>query len=137
MKVFSFLFFIAFFTTKLSLEAQNWTLTKESKITEKGVKDIIPQVYTIYDMDDQEMKSLLWSAPKEENVDVRQSNVIINIGLPNGNTESFRVVRYQMMEPELSSKYDEIRTFYGISSIDAYKSVRIDYTIHGFRAVIS
>ncbi|HLO55757.1 MAG TPA: zinc-dependent metalloprotease family protein [Saprospiraceae bacterium] len=137
MKVFSFLFFIAFFTTTLSIEAQNWTLTKESKITEKGVKDIIPQVFAIYEMDDQEMKSLLWSAPKEENVDVRQSNVIINIGLPNGNTEPFRVVRYQMMEPELSSKYDEIRTFYGISSIDAYKSVRIDYTIHGFRAVIS
>lgn len=137
MKVFSFLFFIAFFTTTLSIEAQNWTLTKESKITEKGVKDIIPQVFAIYDMDDQEMKSLLWSAPKEENVDVRQSNVVINIGLPNGNTEPFRVVRYQMMEPELSSKYDEIRTFYGISSIDAYKSVRIDYTIHGFRAVIS
>ena len=137
MKVFSFLFFIASLTTSLSIEAQNWTLTKESKITEKGVKDIIPQVFTIYDMDDQEMKSLLWSAPREENVDVRQSNVIINIGLPNGNTESFRVVRYQMMEQELSSKYDEIRTFYGISLIDAYKSVRIDYTIHGFRAVIS
>lgn len=137
MKVCTFLFSVVLLATTLSTHAQKWIIAKESKIIDKGIKDITPQVYTLYELDDQEMKSLLWSAPEEDNTDVRQSNVVINIGLPEGNIESFRVVRYQMMQPELSSKYDEIRTFYGISAIDGYMSVRIDYSIHGFRAVVS
>ena len=137
MKVFSLLLSIVFLSTNQNLQAQNWSITKEDKIPNKGVKDLTPQIYTIFEMDDQEMKTLLWSAPSEENSDVRQSNVIINIGLPDGNIEPFKVIRYQMMESELSLKYEDIRTFYGMSSIDAYKSVRIDYTVHGFRAVIS
>lgn len=88
-------------------------------------------------MDDETMRSLLWSAPSESDIDVSKSNTTISVAMPDATKELFRVVRYDMMEPELAAKFPEIGTFYGISVNNPLKSIRIDYTSQGFRAVIN
>ncbi|MBK7094229.1 MAG: hypothetical protein IPH57_03875 [Saprospiraceae bacterium] len=131
-----FLFFLAFFQFSI-LFSQSWNVVSLDQIENKGIRDIIPEKYVIYNFDDEMMKTILWSSPKESEKDVANSDQIINVGLPDGKTEKFKVVEYYMMEPELALQYPDIRTFYGVSISDQLKSIRIDYTLQGFRAVIS
>ena len=121
----------------VNINGQKWNIINKHEITDKGIKDIIPDKFTLYTLDDEVMKSLLWSAPSESGTEVNRSNTFINIGLPDEVQEIFRIVRYDMMEPELAAKFPDIRTFYGIAVSNPLKSVRIDYTIQGFRAVVN
>ena len=121
----------------VNINGQKWNIINKHEITDKGIKDIIPDKFTLYALDDEVMKSLLWSAPSESGTEVNRSNTFINIGLPDEVQEMFRIVRYDMMEPELAAKFPDIRTFYGIAVSNPLKSVRIDYTIQGFRAVVN
>lgn len=129
------LFFILI--TAFQVKAQQWNIVNPNIIVDKGIKDIQPDKYILYNMDDETIRSLLWSAPSESDIDVSKSNTIISVAMPDATKELFRVVRYDMMEPELAAKFPEIGTFYGISVNNPLKSIRIDYTSQGFRAVIN
>ncbi len=126
-----------FFALTTFISGQSWIQISADEIEDKGIKDIEPQIFTIYSVDDHALKNLLWSAKPESEQDVNQSNLVIHVGLPDNRLEDFKIVQYDMMEPELASKYSEIRTFYGVSVENSAKRIRIDYTNHGFRAVIS
>lgn len=129
------LFFILI--TAFQVKSQQWNIVNPNIIVDKGIKDIQPDKYILYNMDDETMRSLLWSAPSESDIDVSKSNTTISVAMPDATKELFRVVRYDMMEPELAAKFPEIGTFYGISVNNPLKSIRIDYTSQGFRAVVS
>jgi hypothetical protein len=107
------LFFILI--TAFQVKAQQWNIVNPNIIVDKGIKDIQPDKYILYNMDDETMRSLLWSAPSESDIDVSKSNTTISVAMPDATKELFRVVRYDMMEPELAAKFPEIGTFYGIS----------------------
>lgn len=134
MRLFS-LFLVIFFP--FSGYSQSWTITSADKIRQTGIRDIQPGTYTLYNMNDDAMRAILWQAPGEQEVDMNSSNAIILVGLPDGQMESFRIVRYSMMEKALEEAYPHIRTFYGASTTVRGKRIRIDYTDEGFRAVIS
>ncbi len=135
MRIRGILFFILI--VAFQVKSQQWNIVNPNNTVDKGIKDIQPDKYILYNMDDETMRSLLWSAPSESDIDVSKSNTTISVGMPDATKELFRVVRYDMMEPELAAKFPEIGTFYGVSVINPLKSIRIDYTIQGFRAVIS
>ncbi|MBK8348992.1 MAG: propanediol utilization protein [Saprospiraceae bacterium] len=116
--------------------AQIWVQISKESLPETGVKDIQPEKYALYTTDDQTIKTLLWSAQSESIQDVRSSETMLVVGLPDYSTETFRIVRYEMMEAPLSSKYNDFGTFYGVATSGSLRNIRIDYTIHGFRAVI-
>jgi hypothetical protein len=89
---------------------QSWQVVNPANVEAKGIRDIEPQIATVYFTNDDEIRTLLWSAEKEINRDVNESLLIINVGLPNGETESFKIVQYDMMEAEIAAKYADIRT---------------------------
>ncbi|MBK9737636.1 MAG: hypothetical protein IPO92_22860 [Saprospiraceae bacterium] len=68
---------------------------------------------------------------------MNDSKTVIQVGMPDGIIETFKMVSYVMMEPGLALRYPEFKTFYGVSVTNEYKAIRIDYTSQGFRAVIS
>jgi len=130
-------FFVVFILITIQSFAQTWQITSESEIENKGRIDISPKEFALFSMDDTIMQALLWRAPHERDLGVHESDCVIMAGLPEGTTERFQVVQYDMMEPGLAAKYPEIRTFYGVSLVNPMKRIRIDYTIEGFRAVIT
>ena len=132
-----FVLFILIILQVYILPGQSWNVISSEQIENKGIRDIIPEKYVIYSVDDEMLKSILWDSPKESSGNLKTSNKIIKVGIPDGSTEDFRIIEYDMMEPELAQAYPYIKTFYGISLIDNNKSIRIDYTLQGFRAVIS
>lgn len=134
MRLLIFLFVIIF---PFLSHSQSWTETSPDKIRQTGIRDIQPGKYTLYNLDDEAMRAILWQAPDEQQTDLKSTKTVIQVGLPDGETESFRIVRYSMMEKELEEAYPHIRTFYGASTTVKGKRIRIDYTEEGFRAVIS
>lgn len=118
------------------ITAQQWTVTYEADIVTRGQRDIVPQNYITYQVDNDAIKEKLWKAPHESEVPIRESFTFLTIGLPDGTADVFRMVRYDMMESELASAHPDIRTFRGISVSDEYRYIRIDWTSNGMRAVI-
>ncbi len=119
------------------LTAQSWEMISESEVAIKNILDIIPEKFKVYKIDDKELKRKLWQAPKEGSSSLNSSDCIINVGMADGSIEQFKIMQYEMMEPELAQQYPEIRTFYGLSVQDNLMSIRIDYTLQGFRAVVT
>jgi Metallo-peptidase family M12 len=119
-----------------SMFAQKWLQVNPVNITPKGQVDFYPSVYKTYEIDDKAIKSLLWSAPHENNTSVDKSNVVISLPAADGTMLPFNIVQYDMMEKGLADQFPDVRTFYGIVKSDPSVNVRIDYTPYGFRAVI-
>ena len=122
-------------------EGQNWTPVESSEISiQTGSIDIVPNKFQLYRVNDAEIKAILDDAPtEEEKVDGDMSmgkNVIIKLGLPDGESEEFMIYEYKMMESGLASQFPDFKTYYGNSISNPLHHVRIDYTTHGLRAMI-
>ena len=130
----SYLLILLFNSTSV---CQSWEILSnfDSGIIER--RDIIPEKYSVYKLDDEATKKILLNAPHESKVTVANSESIIQVPDPNGNLEAFRVVNYTLIEKPLSDTYNEFKTLYGIGVYNKTKKIRIDYTIRGFRAVVS
>ena len=116
---------------------QAWTAINAEAIPSRGQRDIIPQRFTAYAIDAADLRDRLWQAPDEFEQDIRTSPVIIRIGLADGTTDEFRLVRYSRMEAPLAGAFPGIRTFRGMSTTNPYRRLRADWTTRGFRAVVA
>lgn len=128
------LFVLAFSIVPLS--AQQWQIIDHS-IAKKGKRDIVPERYLTAIVDDEQLKKMLWQAPLEQRSSVADSDVVLDILMPDAEIKKFRIVQYEMMEAKLQQHFDDIRTFRGVAIDDPHTRIYIDYTIHGLRAVIS
>ncbi|HLF65081.1 MAG TPA: zinc-dependent metalloprotease family protein [Saprospiraceae bacterium] len=99
-------------------------------------RKLFPLRYRTAGLDINSMRSLLTSAPDEVNVSPSFSSVILEVPIPDGGLDSFRLVEYSMMEPGLANRYPDIRTFRGVSLHDPFKTIRCDWTVKGFSAII-
>ncbi|HLO53602.1 MAG TPA: zinc-dependent metalloprotease family protein, partial [Saprospiraceae bacterium] len=118
------------------LLGQNWNIIQNADlITNTGEKDIKPNKFLIYELDDNQIKTILSSAPKEDE-NGNNDQTTIKLGLPDGEIEEFSIFEYKMMEDGLAAKFPEIKTYLGVSIVNPSNHVRIDYTAHGLRAMI-
>ena len=129
--------FILLMLCAAPLLAQSWTPIEQESINPVGSRDIIPQTCVIYHLDYEEMKDILWSAPHEYVTSPVNSNTIITVGLADGSADMFKIVQYDMMEAWLAAQFPDMKTFRGISVSNPYRTIRVDWTKNGFRAVIS
>nr|HRD07577.1 hypothetical protein [Saprospiraceae bacterium] len=107
-----------FVLISFAIVAQNWTSQNPSTISPTGIRDIQPNFYKTYALDDAGMKDLLWSAPHESEVRPSQSTTIISVPSADGSFDQYRMVQYDMMEAPLAAQYPHIRTFHGVSVSD-------------------
>ena len=119
------------------VQAQTWSVINERNLTINGIQDFQPQRSVVAQVSDEEIKGILWSAPDESESRSVDSPARLNLMTADGTTRSFGIVRYDMQQPGLSAKFDNIRTFKGVCLSDPRMRVRLDYTVHGLRAWIS
>ncbi|MEO6669877.1 MAG: reprolysin-like metallopeptidase [Ferruginibacter sp.] len=110
---------------------------KESEIKSGNHKrTIIPQQYRTVAVSTAKLKTFLWSLPSEKNIVDRKLAAVIELPMPDGNWERFRVWESSIQEPGLEIKFPEIKTFLGQGIDDPYATVRFDYTGFGFHAQV-
>jgi subtilisin-like proprotein convertase family protein len=127
-----------FMIISVSAYSQTWNQVDIRSIPQKGQRNINPIRFVTAYVDDSVIKDILWNAPQELDFNPKtDQHTHINVMLADGNMEEFSIVQYQMMEPGLAKRYDHIRTFHGLSSSNPSRRIRINYTVHGLRAVIT
>jgi len=113
-----------------------WNNVDEAQIVTVGERHIVPQLYRTIKLDFNGMKNFLSEAPLEFSDETRSKLVVLYLPMPDGSQQRFSIVESPIMAPELASKYPEIRTYIGKGIDDPYASVRFDFTIFGFHAMI-
>ena len=113
-----------------------WNDIPPSMVQTAGRRITVPEKFRTLTLNVPEIKNILISAPAEEKVPVRNSQVIISLPLPDGKFGRFRIVDSPVMEKGLADKFPEIRTFLGQGVDDPAATVRFDLTPLGFHAMI-
>lgn len=123
----------------ISLNAQKnfWKLIPEeqAKVTNQK-RTIIPKHYNVLSLDTAQLLAALQLAPKEFSAESRINPFTIAIPMPNGTINHFNIVEYSMMEPGLADKFPEIKTYSGQGIEDRTATIKIDWTLFGFHAMI-
>ncbi|MEZ4822587.1 MAG: M12 family metallo-peptidase [Ignavibacteria bacterium] len=113
-----------------------WNDIQEGSFIVKGNRDIIPQQYRTVKVNLNELKTAALKAPFEFSDRAATSPMIIELPHPDGGISKFYVTEYSMMEPGLSAKFPDIKT-YTIKGIDdPYAVGKIDFTMKGFHAMV-
>ncbi|MCA0350880.1 MAG: M12 family metallo-peptidase [Chloroflexi bacterium] len=113
-----------------------WQDVKESRIAQKGARQIVPTIYRTVALDVAGLGQYLAKAPLEQDQSVANSLYTLQLPMPNGKFEQFRVVESPIMEPELAAKFPEIRTYLILGVDTPNLSGRLDLTPAGFHGLI-
>ncbi len=128
--------FLALF---MSLNAQKnfWKLIPEAEAKAANQKrTIIPKKYNVLSLDTLQLLAALKTAPQEFSAESRLNPLIIAIPMPDGSINHFSIVEYNMMEPGLADKYPDIKTYSGQGIEDRTATIKMDWTLFGFHAMI-
>ena len=108
-----------------------WTDIAEQNINVNGQYDrfIFPSIYRTVELNVQVLREQLKTATTEN------AGIIIELPMPDGTTEHFRVWEESVMHPDLQAKYPEIRCYTGKGVEDPYATIKCDITPQGFHAM--
>jgi hypothetical protein len=122
------LFFLNVFSTNF------WNTVSKDRLS--GLPQQIAATKASYlRLNAQELDAYLRQAPLFNFNHNEASNVVVELPLPGGGFESFKIFNAPIMDDALATQYPDINTYMAISS-DGASYGRIDYTYKGFHAMI-
>ncbi len=109
-----------------------------STMSSSGNRVIVPAKFRASTLNVQQLKNFLWSLPDEESVKYNHNLApVIELPMPDGKMAKFHVWESSVMDPALSAKFPEIKTFAGQGIDDRYATIRMGYNPYfGFTAQI-
>lgn len=114
-----------------------WTDVQESKLKQSSTRQIIPQKYRTVQLDLPTLKTTLAAAPERFTpAAAKLAPVVIELPMPDGSSQKFRIESAPIMEEPLAAKYPEIKTFTGWGVDDPTAFLKCDYTMKGFHAMV-
>ncbi|PHI19273.1 hypothetical protein CEQ90_13755 [Lewinellaceae bacterium SD302] len=127
-----------FFLFQLQAQAGDyWSNINEADISPAGERLILPTKSSAFSLDTDRLQDILASAPLESSYPSIDERAILSVPLPNGQTTEFRIVRYELMEAGIQAKHPTLRAYYGRGVDDPGQRIRLDWTLAGFRAVLT
>lgn len=127
-------------TSSLSLFAQNnfFSDANEKTMTLGNSKRVlVPQRYRALGASVNQLRSFLWSLPAENTLANRHNAPVMELPMPDGSVQRFRVWESSIQEPALQAKFPDIKTFLGQGIDDAAATVRLDFSPYfGFHAQV-
>ena len=123
----------------LQVNAQSfWKKSDESgfQLRSAESRSIIPDKYQTFKLDFQGLKTYLANAPMEMSDEKNSETLLLEIPLPDGKTEMFKVYESPVMESEISARYPNIKSYKAYSMRDKSKNMRFALSINGFHGSI-
>lgn len=99
-------------------------------------RTLIPEKYRTLQLDTTAMLPFLRSLPLEKNITDRNATPVISLPMPDGSVARFHVWETPMFERELTTGDIEIRTFTGQGIDDPTATIKLDWTLFGFHAMV-
>ncbi|MDO9000685.1 MAG: M12 family metallo-peptidase [Bacteroidota bacterium] len=127
------------FSASINAQSNNdkfWSPISESAIKQTGKRQIVPNKYLAFQLNANELKIQLSTAPHENNVRINESTCIVSLPLPNGTIQKFKVVESPIMEQGLAAQFPDIKT-YSVKGIDdVYANGKLDWNEFGFHGMV-
>ncbi len=120
----------------LFAESTIWSDTSEASIATGSERLIVPDLYRTVSLDWNTLYENLNRAPKEGYVNLKNSEAVITLPLPDGKFDRFQIIESPIMAPGLAAKFPEIKTYSGQGIDDRTAALRFDLTPTGFHAMI-
>lgn len=133
--VYGILFFL-FVQTSLSAQANIWQNATVDQLNTEEERLIVPNKFRAYLVDTTALKNQLYPAVHERTTSPAQSSNLITLPTPDGEWETFRIVAYDMMQPQLQQTWWYIKTWRGVSTRNPGVTIRLDWTSRGFHAMV-
>ncbi len=108
----------------------------ENSIISSSERYTIPSAYKTYSIDISTLSETLRDAPNEFSVPVPDSPLIINLPMPNGQMQSFSMVKSSLMPSPLELKFPTIKSYLGQGIDDRTATLRLSIDHNGFHAMI-
>ncbi len=132
------LFTILVVTGVINLMAQNsvWKYIEPSEVrVPKGEKQwIVPQKFKTLSLDFISFQKLLNTAPMEYS---GKKPISIIMPLPNGEQRRYEIFESPCMEPGLSAKFPDIKSYAGHDALNKTDNIRLDISNSGVKAIIN
>ncbi len=113
-----------------------WKDISESKIFLKGQRQIIPQKYRTVSLDLNALQLKLALSPLESTTTKKTSSMVVTFPMPDGQMQNFKIVESPIMEPGLTAKFPNLKTYLAQGIDDPHATMRFDITHKGFHGMI-
>lgn len=128
------------FCSFLNMNAQSnqglWSNIDEYKITPTGKREIVPEKYKTFHLNENALKDILINAPLDKYVSSENSPIVISLPMADGSIQNFKVSESPVMEEPLQENFPNIRTYNVRGVDDKLASGKIDITEYGFHGMI-
>lgn len=128
--------FFLFSLTNLPAQSAIWQNTTPDQLNSEEERRITPNRSRVYLADTTALKDLLRSAGHERDINPRQSPHQITLPTPDGDWETFQFVAYDLLHPQLQAVWWYIKTWRGVSTSNPTTTIRLDWTVRGFHAMV-
>jgi subtilisin-like proprotein convertase family protein len=116
--------------------ANLWKTITKASLKNNGEQRIKPSKADYYEINFSSIKSQLMQAPMEFWPRQTQKGMVIELPVPDGGFRTYRIMRSSVMDPLLQEKYPDIQTFTGRGVDNAREIIKLDFTPHGFHAMV-
>ncbi|HMQ49463.1 MAG TPA: M12 family metallo-peptidase [Saprospiraceae bacterium] len=131
-----YLLLCSVFSHFLAAQDAAWWKDSASPKPGTGLQVIQPSAFRSLEIQVDLLQQMLYQAPHENEVLLAESNFLMDLPAPDGQTQTFRLVEYAMMEDGLAAKFPGIKTFIGKDIRRPQVLARLDLTPQGFHAMV-
>lgn len=125
------------FAIMVSANAQDklWKSVSEERLStlEKFERKTIPSEYKLFNLNFNELKTNLASAPLDS--DGITSNVLVSFPNAKGELSQYRIYEAPVMEKGLAEKYPDIKSYIGKGVEDKTATIRFSVTVFGLHVM--
>ena len=116
--------------------AEAWQPVTPAELPEDGDRRIQPATALLLRTNGEALRDYLRTAPHERDQTAERSSVTLTLPLPTGEDATFSIVGYDVTDAVGLAAYPEIRTYYGVDTENARRTIFLDWTERGFHASI-
>ncbi len=135
-RIFTMLLAVAAHTVFASSGSEWWKNSSASEASGTGEQLIKTKECRVLSLSLEDLKGFLATAPMEFSESAKNAKVDLELPMPDGSFQRFRIVESPVCAPELAAKFPETKTWSGHSLDDATATIRLDVTPWGFHAMI-
>ena len=133
-------FFLLLFSSHTQLYAAGstslWQKTDVIRVPNRGRRQLTPEKFVSFRLDPERLTEYMDSMPREFTEAARFVNVVVEIPMPDGSLQKFRIEDSPVLADHLTADFPTWRTFQGYGVDDPTAVARFDWTKAGFHGYV-
>jgi hypothetical protein len=117
-------------------QAPIWEAVPETNIAARGHRQIQPEKYRTFRLNQSELANVLRAAPLESSAASKTTMVVLTVPTPDGRMVRFRVEESPILAPAIAAQVPTWKTYQGYGIDDPAATARFDWTDRGFHGYV-